>query len=177
MNILQSNDLLQLHWLQPSRLARHFELHSQTGLVGELRFVTAALASGTVTMAGSVTKNMTFEGIGYFKRRVVLREPKAKDDLAVLRCNLWGGGWVKFSEGNTFHWKSTNWCRTEWGFWSAKEELLFVVRPKPSYSLQIQSVVEVGGNGAIWTYCRGCSCSAGICGFKIFMQAGDATIT
>jgi hypothetical protein len=145
MNTLQGADLFQLHWLQPSRLARHFELHSQTGLVAELRFATAAAASGTVTMAGLVTKSMTFEGVGLFKRRVVLREPKAKDDLAVFRCHLWGDGWVKFSEGNTFHWKSTNWRRTEWGFLSAKEELLFVVKPKPSYSLQMQSVVEVGG--------------------------------
>jgi hypothetical protein len=145
MKALSTADMLQLHWLQPSRLARYFELHSQTSLVGEVTFATAAKASGTLTMPGSVPESMTIKGVGFFKRRVILRQPGANDDFAVFRGNLWGDGGVKFSEGKTFHWKSTNFWRTEWGFFHAKDELLFVLKAKPSHSLQIQSVVEIGG--------------------------------
>jgi hypothetical protein len=135
---------LQLHWVQPTIFARHFELYSENSLVGELRFETAATAYSTLTMAGSATESWTFKGAGFLKRRVTLRDSRAKDDLAVFWPNLRGEGWVEFFKGSKFHWKSTNFWRTEWGFFSVHEELLFVLKSKPSYPLQIQSVVEIG---------------------------------
>jgi len=94
-----------------------------------------------------VTKNWSFEDVGFLKRRVTIREFKAKDDLAVFRGNLWGEGWVEFSNGNTFHWKSTNFRRTQWGLFNAHEECLLMLTPKPSYPLQVQSLVEIRAEG------------------------------
>jgi hypothetical protein len=135
---------LELHWVQPTIFARHFELYSENNLLGELRFETAATAYGTLTTAGSATEGWTFKGAGILKRRVTLRESRAKDDLAVFWPNLRGDGWVEFFTGRKFHWKSTNFWRTAWGFSSVQEELLFVLKSKPWSLLKIQSVVEIG---------------------------------
>jgi len=148
MNSLSTAVGLQLRWIQPSILARHFELHLENNLIGELRFDTAATAYGTLTTADSVTKKWSFKEVGLFKRRLTIRESEAKEDLAVFRGNLWGEGWVEFSNGNTFHWKSTNFRRTQWGLFNAHEVCLLVLTPKPSYPLQVQSFVEISAQGS-----------------------------
>jgi hypothetical protein len=89
-------------------------------------------------------ESWTFMGAGFFKRRVTIRESGAKDDLAVFRPNLRGDGWVEFFKGSKFQWKSTDFWGVEWGFSNVQEELLFVLKSKPSYPLQIQSIVEIG---------------------------------
>jgi len=144
MSALSTAVGLQLHWVQPTIFARCFELHSENGLLGELRFETASTAYGTLTMADSATQSWRFKVAGFLKPRVTLRDTRAKDDLAVFRSNFRGDGWVEFFMGSKFHWKSTNFWGTEWGFSNVQEKLLFVLKSKPSYPLQVQSVVEIG---------------------------------
>jgi hypothetical protein len=97
-----------------------------------------------LTTAGSATEAWTFKWVGFWKRRLSLRESTAKEDLGAFRSNLRGEGWVELIKGSRFHWKPTNFWRTQWGFSNVREELLFVLKSKPSYPLQIQSIVEVG---------------------------------
>ena len=144
MKALSTTVGLQLHWVQPTIFARHFELHSENNLLGELRFEKASKAYGTLMMAGSATESWTIKDAGFLKRRVTIRESGAKDDLAVFQPNFRGDGWVEFFEGSKFHWRSRNFWRTKWGFSNVQEELLFVVKSKPSYPLQVQAIVEIG---------------------------------
>jgi len=78
------------------------------------------------------------------KPLVIIRKAGANDDLAVYRSELRGGGWVEFVEGSRFHWKSTSFWGTEWGFFNAQEELLFVLKPKLFDLLKVRSIVEIG---------------------------------
>jgi hypothetical protein len=144
MKALSTTVGLQLHWLQPSIFARHFELYSENNLLGELRFEKASKAYGTLAMSGSATESWMIKDAGFLKWRVILQESMAKDDLAVFRPNFRGDGWVEFFQGSKFHGKPTNYWRTKWGFSNVREELLFVVKSKTSYRLQVQSIVEIG---------------------------------
>jgi hypothetical protein len=135
---------LQLYWAQPSMFERHFELYSKNGLLGELHFETVSAAYGALITAGSATERWTFKGAGFLlKPRVTIRQAEANDDLAVYRPKFWGGGWVEFVKGSRFHWKSTSFWGTEWGFSNAQEELLFVLKLKLFDLLKVQSVVEI----------------------------------
>jgi hypothetical protein len=134
----------QLYWTQPTMFARHFELHSEKSLLGELSFETASAASGTFITAGAATKRWTFKGAGFrLKPYVTIQETGTHDDPAIYRPQFWGGGWVEFVTGSRFHWKSTSFWGTEWGFSNAQEELLFVLKPKLLDLLKIQSIVEI----------------------------------
>jgi hypothetical protein len=134
----------QLHWSQPTIFTRHFELHSEKSLLGELRFETASAASGTFKTADAATKCWTFLGTRYrLKPFVTIREEGTNDDLAVYRPQFWGGGWVEYITGRRFHWKSTSFWGTEWGFFNTQEELLFVLKPKLLDLLKVQSIVEI----------------------------------
>lgn len=124
--------------------ARHFELHSAAGPVGELRFKGASTAYGALTSAGSTTKSWTIKGTGIFSRRVTLRESGTEDDRAIFRPNIRGRGWVEFSTGSRFFWKSTDSWPREWGFSNVREEPLFLLKPNRWFSLKIQSVVQIG---------------------------------
>jgi len=112
--------------------------------VGELRFQNASTAYGTWTKAGSETESWTLKAGGIFGPHVIIRESKAKDNLAVFRSNIRRVGWVEFSNKNKFHWKSTGFWRSEWGFSNVQDELVFVVRLGPWYLMHAESVVEIG---------------------------------
>lgn len=133
-----------LYWTQPTALVRHFELHSENCLSGEIRFQTVSSASATFINAGTTTKNWTFTGARFrLKPFVTIRETETNDDLAVYRPQFWGGGWVELVTGSRYHWKSTSFWGTEWGFANAQEELLFVLKPKLLDLLKVQSTVAI----------------------------------
>jgi hypothetical protein len=141
---------LQLYWVQPKTFERQFELRTQNGLFGGVRFETDW---GTLATASSATGRWTFKRVGFLNPRVTVREAGANDDRAVYWPKLWrGDGWLEFVKGGRFHWKSTNFWGTEWGFSNVQEELLFVLKPgveKPKMSdlLKTQGVVEIGPQG------------------------------
>ncbi|MDO9040939.1 MAG: hypothetical protein Q7U64_01180 [Desulfocapsaceae bacterium] len=135
----------QLYWTQPTMFARHFELHSEKNLLGEIRFETTSAASGTFITAGEVMKRWTFKKTWFrLKPYVTIREAGTKIDLAIYRPQFWGGGWLEFVSGSRYHWKSTSFWGTKWGFSNAQEELLFVLKPKLLDLLKVQSIVEIG---------------------------------
>jgi len=136
---------LQLYWVQPKTFGRQFELRTENNLFGSLRFETAF---GTLATAESAAGHWTFKRVGFLNPRVTIREAGANDDLAVYWPKFWGDGWLEYVKGSRFHWKSTNFWGTEWGFANVQEQLLFVLKPgieKPKLSdlLKTQAVVEI----------------------------------
>ncbi|MFZ2448786.1 MAG: hypothetical protein WAW37_20680 [Syntrophobacteraceae bacterium] len=134
---------LQLFWAQPSIFERHYELYAEDRLLGELCFKADGTAYGVLTIAGSATQRWTFKGTGILKPRVTIREAGANVDMAVYRHRFRGDGWLEFVNGSRFLWKSTSFWRTGRGFYNARKELLFVLKPKLFDLLKIQSVVEI----------------------------------
>lgn len=139
----------QFYWVQPKTLARQFELRSGDTLFGTLRFETA---TGTLAIAESATSRWTFKRVGFLNPRVTIREDGGTEDVAVYWPKFWGDGWLEYADGSRFHWKSTNFWRTEWGFANAQEQYLFVLKPGVEKSqvsdlLKSQVVVEIASQG------------------------------
>jgi len=135
----------KLFWVQPRALEREFELRSECGLCGRLRFEKAL---GTLATADSAQGRWTLKRSGFLNPRVTIRKSGRYADVAVFWPKLWGGGWVDFADGNRFQWKSFNFWGTAWGFAGVREELLFTMKPgaektKLSDLLKTQAVVEI----------------------------------
>lgn len=149
MESLPSAINLPLFWVQPKAIERQFELRSANRLFGNLRFESAW---GTLATASSAAGNWTFKRVGFLNPRLTVRQAGATDDLALYWPKFWGDGWLEFVGGSRFHWKATNFWRTEWGFANEQEELLFLLKPgveKPKLSdlLKTQAVVEIQPGG------------------------------
>ncbi len=72
--------------------------------------------------------------------------------MAIYQPKLWGDGSLEFPDGRVFHWKSTNFWVTRWGFADSGENLLFVLKPgvdKPKLSdlFKTQAIVEIDPRG------------------------------
>jgi hypothetical protein len=145
MKALSTGIGLQLHWIQPSVLERHFELYSENCLLGELRFEPGGrTAYGTLTIASSATKRWTFRVTGgILKPRVTIRETGTNNDLAVYWYKRWGGGWVEFVNGSKFYWKPTSFWGTEKGFYNGNKELLFDLKQKFFALLKMRHAVKL----------------------------------
>jgi hypothetical protein len=135
----------QIHWIQPKALERRFELRAEDDLVATLRFETAF---GTLATAQAAGASWTFKRVGFLNPRVTVREAGTELDLAIYQPKFWGDGWLVFPGGRVFHWKSTNFWGTQWGFADSYEDLLFALKPgvdKPKLSnlFKTQALVEV----------------------------------
>lgn len=136
---MMTSENIQLSWVQPSALERHFELHSENSVLGTLHFEKASTAYGTLITADSATERWMFKGAGFIiKPRVTIRVDGANEDMAVCR-----GGWVEFVRGNRFRWKPTSLWGTKWGFFNAQEELLFTLKQNFFDLFKIQSAVVI----------------------------------
>jgi hypothetical protein len=134
---------LQLHWTQPSTLERHFELYSESSLLGELRIEPDWTANGTLTIPSFATERWTFKSKGILKNRMIIRDARINDVLAVYVPKFWGGGWVEFVKGNRFHWKPSSFWGIGRGFYNERKELLFVLKQKQLDLFKIQSAVKI----------------------------------
>jgi hypothetical protein len=135
-----------LCWVQPKTLERQFELRTEGGLFGSLRFEKAL---GTLATASSAAGRWTFKRAGFMNPRVTIREAGRDVDLAVYWPKFWGGGWLECADGSRFQWKSMNFWGTSWGFANTREELVFTMKPgaeksKLSDLLKSQAIVEIG---------------------------------
>ncbi|HPR65350.1 MAG TPA: hypothetical protein PK014_14165 [Thermoanaerobaculia bacterium] len=151
MEPLSSAIGLPLYWVQNKAFGRQFELRAKNMLFGTLRFEQAL---GTLATAESESGSWTLKRVGFLNVRVTIREAGRTDDLAVYWPRLWGDGWLETSRGSRFHWLSTNFWRTEWGFAQSDDRPLFVMKkgteePTLSDLLKSQAVVEIEpeGNG------------------------------
>lgn len=135
---------LQLHWILPSIFERHFELYSESGLLGELRFEPGGTAYAALTIEKSATKRWTFkETGGILKPRVTIRETGTNNDLAFYWYKRWGGGWVEFVNGSKFYWKSTSFWGTGKGFYNGHKELLLELKQEFFALLRIRYLLKI----------------------------------
>jgi hypothetical protein len=133
-----------LSWSQPSSLTRDFELYSGDRRIGDLSFSTVSAASATFQTADAAKKCWLLqEQRVRLKSCVTIRESEAKDDPATYHPLFLGGGWLEFTTGRRFRWKSTRFWGAEWGFVDSEGVLLFVVKPNVLNLLKIEASIEI----------------------------------
>lgn len=136
----------QLCFVQPKALERQFELRTAKSLFGVISFETAL---GTRATAEVATGRWTFKRVGFLNPRVTIREAGSDADVGVFWPKFSGGGWLEFSHGGRFQWKSLNFWASTWGFANPGGELVFTLKPgaekfKLSDLFRTQAVVEIG---------------------------------
>jgi hypothetical protein len=140
---------MRLHWVQPKTFERWFELRAGDSLYATLRF---EKAFGTLATAESADGVWTFKRVGFLNPRVTVRKVGAEANLAIYQPKFWGDGLLEFPDGRVFHWRSTNFWGTQWGFADWDGNSLFALKPgvdKPKLSdlFKTQALVEVEAQG------------------------------
>jgi hypothetical protein len=108
----------ELTWIQPTAFKSEFELRFGDELVGTLRFPKFLSSRAETETADG---RWTFQRVGFWKRRTVVRASGAATDLAVYTHNVWkGGGTLELQAGGKFMvevslWKGTLEFKTETG--------------------------------------------------------------
>ena len=135
---------LELDWTQPDILERHFELRTIDHLLARLCFETVSDACGTFFKEGSAQESWTFRGEWvHLKPCIIIREIGANENFAIYKPKFLGGGNLEFMYGTTFYWRSMGLLGAESGFFSADNELLLSLNPKPFDLIKVQSKVEI----------------------------------
>ena len=108
----------ELTWTQCSTFKSEFELRFGGDIVGTLRF---PKMMSTRAEAESGDGSWTFERVGFWKMRIIVRASGSTSELGSYRSNAWkGGGVLELSDGRKFNvtrsvWKSTLEFQTEAG--------------------------------------------------------------
>ncbi len=102
-----------LQWVQPRALKQEFELRVQEVPIATLRFRGAFSSFATGESAEGC---WTFQQVGFWRRRVLVRECGAETDLAVFHHHTWRqGGVLELSDGRR--------CTARTNFWFTRLEL------------------------------------------------------
>lgn len=102
-----------LRWVQPRALKQEFELRVQEIPIATLRFRGAFSSFAT---AESAEGCWTFQQVGFWRRRILIRECGAETDLAVFHHYTWReGGILELPDGRR--------CTARANFWFTKLEL------------------------------------------------------
>jgi len=136
-----------LNWIQPSSFERRFELHSEKGVFGKLYFETVDTASGSLTSTDQTTESWTFKRVGLLNSHITIRAAGTNDNVAIYRSKLFGDGWIEFTKGSKFHWKSISGIGSKWGFANEQEEILLAMKSKWYSPLKIQASIEIEPKG------------------------------
>lgn len=108
----------ELTWVQPSAFKSHYELRFGDELIGTLRFPKFL---SSLAEAETADGRWTFQRVGFWKKRTVVRASSAAADLAVYVPNVWrGGGTLEVEGGSKYmlevsRWRSTVEFKTETG--------------------------------------------------------------
>lgn len=108
----------ELTWTQPSGFKSQYELRFGDELVATLRF---QKAFGSLAVAESEDGHWTFDRIGFWKTRTIIKKGDSDTEIAAYQTNVWkGGGNLIFPDGRKYvmvHnvWKSRFEFRTEAG--------------------------------------------------------------
>lgn len=108
----------ELTWVQPRALKSEFELRFGDELVGTLRFPKML---STVAVAECGEGCWTFQRVGFWKTRTIVRANGSNSDSGIYTSNTWkGGGVLEMPDKRKFNvatsvWKSILEFRTEAG--------------------------------------------------------------
>jgi hypothetical protein len=100
----------ELTWVQPRALKSEFELRFGDELVGKLHFPKFL---SSLAEAETADGQWTFQRVGFWKKRTVVRASGADADLATYVPNVWkGGGTLEVEGGSKYllevnRWRST----------------------------------------------------------------------
>ena len=113
MKSIRSVEAEQLNWIQPKALEQTFELRGNEDLYASLIFPKSL---GSLAEAEASNGKWTFKRVGFFNVTITIREVGKETDLAVYKPKRMSySGSLEFSNGEIFHWQSSN-------FWSTKFE-------------------------------------------------------
>jgi hypothetical protein len=86
-----------------------YELRSGDDVVGRLRWEKDSLASGE-----TATQGWTFNMVGFWRRRLTIREPGSNVDVALFRPSWNGGGTLELGTDRELRFIPANFWRTRW---------------------------------------------------------------
>lgn len=96
-----------LRWVQPRALKQEFELRVQEIPIATLRFRSAFSSAAT---AESAEGCWTFQQVGFWRRRILIRECGAETDLAVFHHHTRReGGFLELPDGRRYTARTNFW--------------------------------------------------------------------
>ena len=94
--------------------SRDFELRAGKAVVATLCWPGA---SSSLAIGKAINGEWSFNRVGVFKWRVIVREKGSLEDAAILKRSGWvGDSTVQFASGRTFDWRTTDGWGTGWAF-------------------------------------------------------------
>lgn len=114
-----------LKWSQPSALRMEYELRAGDDLAAVLRFPSSF---NSYAKAEGADGCWTFERVGFWRNKTVVRSCGSRDAIAVYRNSRWGsGGMLELADGRKFP-ASANFWHTELEIKNEKGEPVLRVR-------------------------------------------------
>jgi hypothetical protein len=102
-----------LTWVQKEALRRAYDLQFDGEAVATLRFQSGC---GSLANAEAYGARWTIKREGFLTPRVTVRLLGSDENVAVFCPHFGGGGDVILPGGARYHWKCTNFWRSEWAF-------------------------------------------------------------
>ena len=131
----------ELRWTQPSALRKEYELRAGDELVAVLRFPSSFSSQAK---AESAEGCWTFERVGFWRNKTVIRACGKQIPLAVFKNSRWGsGGTLELSDGRSYP-ASTNFWHTELEIRNEADELLLSLRSGGVARLSATVAIHIG---------------------------------
>lgn len=129
----------ELKWIQPHTLKMDYELRAGDLVAATLSFPRPFDLQAIATAAGG---SWTFEQVGFWKTKVIIRASGAETDLAVFKNNAWnGGGTLELPDGRKYL-ASSNFWSTRYEFKTEMGEAL-IRYTKIGGMLHMSSMTEI----------------------------------
>ena len=147
---------LEFKWSQPKALRLEYELRAGDELVAVLRFPSSFNSDARAESADGC---WTFERVGFWRNKTVVRPCGSQAAIAVFKNSRWGsGGTLELAGGRQFP-ASTNFWHTELEIRNDTGDLLLRVRS--SGLVRLSATVEIhpevaGQTGLPWLVMLGC---------------------
>jgi len=118
-----------LEWKEPDAGHPHYELWAAGDLLATLVCETPSLDLAAVR---TTEGDWTLRRSGFLKHAVLLREAGSEVDLALFHRGLMGGGYLRFTNDVTFHWRHEGLASATWSFLGEGGELLVSLQLEPA---------------------------------------------
>jgi hypothetical protein len=112
----------ELKWSQPSALRMEYELHAGDELAAVLRFPSSFNSHATAESADGC---WTFERVGFWRNKTVVRACGKQPPLAVFKNSRWGSGGTLELPGGRRYPATTNFWHTDLEIRNERGESLF----------------------------------------------------
>ena len=168
MKRIEEFEGLELEWSQPSAFKMEYELRAGDELAAVLRFPSSFNSYATAEGADGC---WTFERVGFWRNKTVVRPCGSQAAIAVFRTSRWGSGGTLELPGGRRYPASTNFWHTELEIRNEMGELLLRVRS--GGIVRLSATVEIHPRtacqtGVPWLVMLGC--------YLLVMMKKDAAV-